>query len=127
MSGSLRGVAKAKWIGATAGKGKGRIHILLAGAPLNLFAVAFLCATTCASRPALEYASLLPVLTNITRIKQLKPGEAMRGYPVCLRGIVTFQNAVRDAVIHDGTDGIFVARSNATFDLKQGELVEVRG
>ncbi len=69
----------------------------------------------------------LPVLTNISRIKQLKGTEATRGYPVSLRGVVTFQNAVRDAVIHDGTDGIFVARSNATFDLVQGQLVEVKG
>ena len=69
----------------------------------------------------------LPLLTNIAQIKQLRETEATRGYPVCVRGIVTFQNAVRDAVIHDSNDGIFVARTNATFDLVQGQLVEVRG
>jgi hypothetical protein len=40
---------------------------------------------------------------------------------------VTFQNAFRDAVIHDLNDGIFVARTNAAFDLFQGQLVEVSG
>ena len=69
----------------------------------------------------------LLVLTNIARIKQLKESEATRGYPVRVRGVVTFQNGVRDAVIHDLTDGIFVARGNASFDLQQGQLVEVRG
>ncbi|HEY0551917.1 MAG TPA: sensor histidine kinase [Verrucomicrobiae bacterium] len=69
----------------------------------------------------------LPVLTNVAQIKQLKGAEATRGYPVCLRGVVTFQNLVRDAVIHDSNDGIFVARTNATFDLRQGQLVEVKG
>jgi signal transduction histidine kinase len=69
----------------------------------------------------------LPVLTNVAQIKQLKGAEATRGYPVCLRGVVTFQNLVRDAVIHDSNDGIFVARTNATFDLLQGQLVEVKG
>ena len=72
-------------------------------------------------------AQRLPLLTNIARIKQLKGIEATRGYPVCVRGVVTFQNGVRDAVIHDGNDGIFVARSNPPFDLVQGEFVEVRG
>jgi hypothetical protein len=69
----------------------------------------------------------LPVLTNIASIKQLKGTEATRGYPVRLTGVVTFQNAVRDAVIHDSNDGIFVARTNARFDLVQGQRVEVNG
>ena len=69
----------------------------------------------------------LPVLTNIATIKQLKGGEATRGYPVRLTGVVTFQNGVRDVVIHDCNDGIFVARSNATSDLIQGQCVEVKG
>jgi hypothetical protein len=69
----------------------------------------------------------LPLLTNIARIKQLRGMEATRGYPVCLRGVVTFQNGVRDVVIHDGNDGIFVARTNAEFDLVQGQLVEIKG
>src|SRR5215216_1116265 len=69
----------------------------------------------------------LPVLTNIASIKQLKGTEATRGYPVRLTGVVTFQNAIRDAVIHDSNDGIFVARTNASFDLVQGQRVEVNG
>jgi signal transduction histidine kinase len=71
--------------------------------------------------------SALPVLTNIARIKQLRGNEATRGYQVCVRGIVTFQNGVRDLVVHDSVDGIFVARTNASSDFVQGQLVEVRG
>jgi hypothetical protein len=75
----------------------------------------------------MAHAQSLPVLTNIASIKRLKGTEATRGYPVRLRGVVTFQNGVRDAVIHDFTDGIFVARSNPAFDLVQGQIVEVQG
>jgi signal transduction histidine kinase len=67
------------------------------------------------------------LLTNIARIKQLKDVDAMRGHPVRVRGVVTFQNGARDAVIHDGHDGVFVARPAAASDLVPGQLVEVEG
>jgi signal transduction histidine kinase len=108
MSGSLRAIAKAKRAGSIA-------------------LVLFCHGSRCVAAPPVSSDERLPVLTNIARIKQLKGTEATRGYPVCLRGVVTFQNAVRDAVIHDGSDGIFVARTNASFDLVQGQLVEIKG
>jgi signal transduction histidine kinase len=98
-----------------------------ASAHLSSLAVVLLLTGTCARSEAVENAPPFAVFTNIASIKQLKPAEATRGYPVRLQGVVTFQNGVRDAVIHDGSDGIFVARTNALFDLRQGERVEVRG
>lgn len=67
------------------------------------------------------------LLTNIARIKQLKDVDAMRAHPVRVRGVVTFQNGARDAVLHDGHDGVFVARPAAASDLVPGQIVEVEG
>ncbi len=97
---------------------------------VHVFATVFLLTCMAFSSTAEPIAAdppRLPILTNIAQIKQLRENEARRGYPVCVRGVVTFQNALRDVVIHDSKDGIFVARTNAGFDLVQGQLVEVGG
>lgn len=131
MSGSLRASAKANRIEAQNGcKERRTHHVRLAHIPRRALLTTLL--VFCFTGPSIASPVSRPdshgsLLTNIAQIKQLKGAEATRGHPVCLRGVVTFQNAVRDAVIHDGNHGIFIARTNAAFDLEQGQLVEIRG
>lgn len=70
----------------------------------------------------------LPLLTNAAEIKRLKREDALRGYPVKVRGVVTW--ATRTAVVlQDSTSGVFVdeVEENDSYHLREGELWEVEG
>jgi signal transduction histidine kinase len=70
----------------------------------------------------------LPLLTNAAEIKRLKREDALRGYPVKVRGVVTW--ATRTAVVlQDATSGVFVdeVEENDSYHLREGELWEVEG
>ncbi len=70
----------------------------------------------------------LPVLTTVEEIKLLKREEAMRGYPVKIKGVVTW--AARSAVVlQDLTSGIFVdeVELDDSYHLRWGEYWEVEG
>ncbi len=70
----------------------------------------------------------LPLLTTAAEIKRLKREDALRGYPVRIRGVVTW--ATRTAVVlQDSTSGIFVdeVEENDSYPLREGELWEVEG
>ena len=72
----------------------------------------------------------LPILRNIEQVHGLRPQEAQRGYPVLVRGVVTCAwPDSEDAVIQDGTRGIFVAGLTAGFDdwPEVGDYFEVEG
>jgi PAS domain S-box-containing protein len=70
----------------------------------------------------------LPVLTRVEQIRNLAPEEANLGYPVRVRGVVTYFNpAENDLFIQDSTAGIWVAIGNANLALQPGQLVEVEG
>ncbi len=70
----------------------------------------------------------LPRLTTVAEIKHLKREEAMRGYPVKIRGVITWseQTAV---VLQDTTSGIFVdeVEVDDSWDLRPWEYWEVEG
>lgn len=69
----------------------------------------------------------LPVLKKATEVRQLSEQEARRGYPVQLRGVVTYYD--RDwflLFVQDSTAGIFISPEKAP-DLLEGQLVEIRG
>jgi signal transduction histidine kinase len=67
------------------------------------------------------------LLTNIAQVRALSDDEALRGYAVRLTGVVTFEISLRYFFIHDLTNGLCVERTNATFHLKPGQMVELEG
>ena len=71
----------------------------------------------------------LPVLTAITQIKLLKREEAMRGYPVKIRGVITWSSKMEGVVLQDAGAGIFVEGLTVedSYHLRLGEYWEVEG
>jgi len=74
----------------------------------------------------------LPLITTAIQVKQLQQGEAEKGYPVRVRGIITyFNNTANIAFVQDSTGGtMFVPRAAARPHpsvLHRGQHVEVTG
>jgi signal transduction histidine kinase len=72
----------------------------------------------------------LPILTTAGAVRELRPGEARRGYPFKLRGVVTcVQTENRAFVVQDVTVGLYLTNAPAIRrDLPElGEFVEVEG
>jgi len=70
----------------------------------------------------------LPLLTRVEDIKRLKRDEAMRGYPVKIRGVITWTTRTA-VVLQDATAGIFVdeIELNDSYHLRLGEDWEIEG
>ncbi len=73
-----------------------------------------------------------PGLTVIRSVKQLRAlslEEAKRGYPVHLRGVVTYSDAPHnDLFVQDATGAVFVSRSERNPpDLPTGQWLEIQG
>jgi len=74
----------------------------------------------------------LPLLTTARQVHDLNPDQASLGYPVRLRGVVTFYDAYQEGhralFIADSTGEVFVAPGFAPLlPLHTGSLVEVTG
>jgi PAS domain S-box-containing protein len=70
----------------------------------------------------------LPTLTRIGQIRELTTEEAARGYPVRIRGVVTYYNRdPGDLFIQDSTAGIWIDPRETSLVFHQGEFVEVEG
>ena len=70
----------------------------------------------------------LPTLTRVEQIRRMTIEEAGRGYPVRIRGVVTYYNwDLSDLFIQDSTAGIFVYSGQTKLALHHGEFVEVEG
>jgi signal transduction histidine kinase len=77
----------------------------------------------------------LPLLTHIRDIRALSPEEGARGYPVRVRGTITYldEDWPSGLIVHDGTAGQFVLytqdyfRTHPRLTLRNGDLVEVEG
>jgi len=70
----------------------------------------------------------LPTLTHVEQIRRMTIEEAGRGYPVHLRGVVTYYNFdAGDLFIQDSTAGIWVDPGQTKPALHHGEFVEVEG
>ena len=74
-------------------------------------------------------ASPLPVLTTVAQVKPLSEDQARLGYPIRLRGVVTYHNPVAgNTFVQDSTGGIYlVFRRDAQPTVHAGDLVEVEG
>jgi PAS domain S-box-containing protein len=68
----------------------------------------------------------LPVLTQVSQIRQLTRQEAARGYPVRIRAVVTYA-APGDLFVQDSTAGIWVNVPQSAAPLASGQLVELEG
>jgi PAS domain S-box-containing protein len=69
----------------------------------------------------------LPVLTNISAVRQLSPVEAARGYPVRVRGVATYCDRDGTLFVQDTTAGIWVDHDNSQLDLRHGQQLELEG
>jgi signal transduction histidine kinase/CheY-like chemotaxis protein len=72
----------------------------------------------------------LPVLTQAAQIRRLTAEQAQRGYPVDLRGVITYRCTKLGwwvTFFQDSTAGIFIFRSAVPENVRAGDLVEVRG
>jgi two-component sensor histidine kinase len=72
----------------------------------------------------------LPLLTLTKQVRDLPPAEALRGFPVRLRGVVTYyrQEIFHELTIQDDTGGIYVTNTaNKRMQLNAGDLVEIEG
>jgi hypothetical protein len=69
-----------------------------------------------------------PTLTHVAQVRGMTIREARRGYPVRIRGIVTYYNwDGGDLFIQDSTAGIWVNPGDTKLSLHSGELVQVEG
>jgi signal transduction histidine kinase len=70
----------------------------------------------------------LPNLTSVRQVREISPEQAAQGYPVHLRGVVTFCNAWADVgmFVQDATAGIYVKLGEGT-NLHAGDVVEIEG
>jgi len=98
-----------------------------------LFSICFLSASQAQSVIPSPPEGNLPTLTTARQAHSLTNEEAMRAYPVHLRGVITyfdpdFGSGDPAIFIHDATGSIFVKQtSKLTEQLFAGALVDVRG
>ncbi len=74
----------------------------------------------------------LPILTNVAQVKGLSPTEAARGFPVRLRGVITYRHLESYALfLADATAGIYIGPGAPEFfpeiQARPGDWVEVEG
>lgn len=71
----------------------------------------------------------LSALTNVLQIRLLTPNEAQKGFPVRLRGVVTYCDPrSNDLFVQDTTAGIYVVLDTNVCDkLAAGQSVEIAG
>jgi PAS domain S-box-containing protein len=70
----------------------------------------------------------LPTLTKISQIRRLDPAEAGRGFPVRVRGVITYHNPqLSMTFIQDESDAIYLQSLDPTLILDEGKKYEVAG
>lgn len=71
-------------------------------------------------------APALPTLTSVRQVTELSPEEAARGYPVRLRGVITFHEPTWFLnFIQDATGGVYLRNFDSA--VRAGSEVEVEG
>jgi PAS domain S-box-containing protein len=70
----------------------------------------------------------LPALTKISEIRKLDAKEAARGYPVKVKGIITYHNPqLSMTFIQNGPDAIYLQSLDTMLSLEEGMEYEVEG
>ena len=89
--------------------------------------VSALSAAAAYGQPA-KAGTALPVLTQVSQIRQLTRQQAARGYPVRIRAVVTYSDPAHgDLFVQDSTAGIWVNVPHSAPPLAAGQLVEMEG
>ena len=71
---------------------------------------------------------ILPTLTRIEQIRSLTPAQANQGYPVRIKGVVTYYGGKGwELFVQDQTGGIYIDTAESVGDVHAGDLVEVAG
>ncbi|MGO8814364.1 MAG: response regulator [Terriglobia bacterium] len=94
-----------------------------------IWVVALVCILDAAGGKVLAATPQLPTLTTVRQILALSRAEAIKGYPVRLRTVVTYYygGAPPDLFLHDDTGGIWVNLPPGPPALHPGELIELTG
>src|ERR1041385_4898245 len=81
-----------------------------------------------AARAAEASSDGLPVLTNVVQVREMQPKQAKQGFPVKLRGVVTYANPGWFLwFMQDETAGIYIYRQDDAGPLRAGQEIEVSG
>ena len=77
---------------------------------------------------AISSLSALPVLTKVSDIRKLTVSQARQGFPVLLRGVVTYFDTVGpDMFFQDSTGGVWIHWTEDLPKPKKGQLIELEG
>lgn len=86
--------------------------------------------STVANRPPEPAAAprSMPVLTHVADVHRLSQGEAVRGYPVRLRAVVTYFDPDWQLLfVQDDSGGVFVEHRDEVWTLEVGQRLEIEG
>jgi signal transduction histidine kinase/CheY-like chemotaxis protein len=85
-------------------------------------------ASAARSEARLPAPAMPPVVRTVHAIHSLSAHDASRGYPVRLRGVLTYYTAIwRFGFVQDATGGIFVRLEGAPFEPIPGQLLDISG
>jgi PAS domain S-box-containing protein len=88
----------------------------------SIVSIALSCAGAIEAAPA-----KVRTIDRVARIRVLAPDEAAQGFPVHVRGVVTYYDpGLPDLFIEDSTGGIYVACQKPV-EVRRGQFVEVTG
>jgi len=72
--------------------------------------------------------SALPVLTQVSQIRKLTVAEARQGFPIQLRGVITYFDTIGpDMFFQDSSGGIWIHWVPGQPQAKKGQLIELEG
>jgi PAS domain S-box-containing protein len=81
-----------------------------------------------AAAPPVNTTPGLPTLTRVEQIRRLTPEQANLGYPIRIRGVVTYYGGYQwELFVQDPSGGIYVEAESQQLNLRPGDLIEVEG
>ncbi len=95
----------------------------------GLWLTILLCSLSILTSPRAALTAELPTLTTVKQVLELSRSEAVKGYPVRLKSVVTYYygGSPPDLFLHDSTGGVWVDLPNAAPALRPGDLIELEG
>jgi len=88
----------------------------------SIVSIALSCAGAIQAAPA-----KVKTIDRVARIRVLAPDEAAHGFPVHVRGVVTYYDpGLPDLFVQDSTGGIYIACQEPV-DVRRGQLIDVSG
>ena len=95
----------------------------------GLWLIILLYALSGLTSPRTALSAELPTLITVKQVLELSRSEAVKGYPVRLKSVVTYYygGSPPDLFLHDSTGGVWVDLPEGTPALRPGELIELEG